>query len=240
MDNKQENSKEKFTKAVWDGKYSPIDVEVDDYNFTGGEVVRPEIFPKANLAAVTIKYDSVFFNVRAIRKLIECSHIIIIMQFDLKRMIAKPCDEDDKGAVQWSRIDKHSKVISRKFLGKGFTAKLFKDMNWDTVAIYKILGTLIKFKDERILVFDLTDAERYLFLAATSEDNPRRTRVAYPAPHWEENWGESYEAFKTPRVKTSEGMSVEIKKSAFPQLPFKEAADSKDVNPQKPMENGTT
>jgi hypothetical protein len=73
-----------------------------------------------------MKYGSVMFNVRAIRKLNECSHIQILMNSEKRLMIAKPCGEDEKDSVQWSKVDKHGKVVPRTVTGKVFTTQLFE------------------------------------------------------------------------------------------------------------------
>jgi hypothetical protein len=101
-----------------------IEYEVDRFDFEGYEVVRKEFFSKAICPAVTIKYGMVNFNIRAIRKMNECSHILILINSEQKRMIAKPCDEDDKDSLQWSKVDKYNKVVPRTITGKMFTALL--------------------------------------------------------------------------------------------------------------------
>jgi len=73
-----------FTKPVKDGIVEYIEREVDRFDYEDYEVVRREFFSKANCPAVTIKYGKVNFNVRAIRKLNECSHIQILINFGKK------------------------------------------------------------------------------------------------------------------------------------------------------------
>ena len=84
--NKTEETKsqEMFTKPVRNGIVEYIEREVDRFDYEDYEVVRREFFSKANCPAVTIKYGKVNFNVRAIRKLNECSHIQILINFGKK------------------------------------------------------------------------------------------------------------------------------------------------------------
>jgi hypothetical protein len=219
--------KEKFTKPVRDGLVEYIEIDVDKFNFDGYEVVRRELFSKVNCPAVTIKYGSVVFNVRAIRKLDECSHIQILINSEKKLIIAKPCDEDDKDSLQWSRIDKHGKVVPRAIKGKAFTAQLFEDMKWDLEATFKMLGTLLKCKNEKMFIFDLNNTEAYSHLSVPSADNPnRRERVPLPMPeHWQGHYGKSYEESKVQIVKTLEDMPEGFVKITIPQLPLKKTAD---------------
>ena len=216
-ENKTEETK--FTKPSKNGEIEFIEYEVDRFDFGGYEVVRREFFSKANCPAVTIKYGKVNFNVRAIRKLDECSHIQILINFDKKRMIAKPCDEDDKDSLQWSRIDKRGKVVPREITGKMFTAQLFKDMNWHLECTFKMLGTLITCKGEKIFVFDLINAERYLSISKPTEDDPkRRERVVFMPKTWEGSYGQSYEESKIPIVETFEGVPDGYVKIQIPPL----------------------
>ena len=139
-----------FTKPDRDGRVSYIEREVDRFDYEGYEVVRREWFSKANCPAVTLKYGSVVFNVRAIRKLNECSHIQILINTEKKLMIAKPCEEDEKDSLQWNKVDKRDKIVPRTITGKIFTAQLYRDMNWNIESTIKVLGTLLKCKDEKI------------------------------------------------------------------------------------------
>jgi len=230
-----------FTKPVKDGKVEYIEREVDRFDYEGFEVVRREWFSKVNCPAVTFKYGSITFNVRAIRKLNECSHIQILMNREKKRMIVKPCDEDDKDSLQWSKVDKRDKVVPRMIRGTVFTAQLYKDMNWNIESTVKVLGTLLKCRDEKIFMFNLVDAEVYLHLSEPFADDPkRRKRVPFMPEHWQGNYGQSYEESKNQIVTTFEGMPEGFVKMTFPQLPFKDAKqDNSNEKVKEDTEDGT-
>lgn len=243
MNTEETRSQEMFTKATRNDLVSYIEREVDRFDYEGYEVVRRELFSKANCPAVTLKYGSVTFNIRAIRKLDECSHIQVLMNSEKKLMIAKPCREDEKDSVQCSKVDKKGKVVPRTVTGKVFTAQLFNDMKWDFNATIKILGTLLKCKDEKIFVFDLVNAEAYLSVSAPSPDNPkRRERVPLMPLHWQGHYGQSYEESKVELVKTFEGVPEGFVKITLPQLPSRKSAEDKnEINESNKgeAENGT-
>ena len=242
-DNAFENKTEEkvFTKPDRDGRISYIEREVDRFDYDGYEVVRREWFSKANCPAVTLKYGSVVFNVRAIRKLNECRHIQILINAEKKLMIAKPCEEDEKDSLQWSKVDKRDKVVPRTITGKVFTAQLFKDMNWNIESTIKVLGTLLKCKDEKIFVFNLTNAEAYLRLAEPFSDDPkRRKRVPFMPEHWQGHYGQSYEDSKNQIVTTFEGVPEGFVKITIPQLPLKETKqDNSTEKLKEATEDGT-
>jgi len=186
-----------FTKPDRDGRISYIEREVDKFDYDGFQVVRREWFSKANCPAVTFKYGSVVINIRAIRKLDECRYIQVLVNAEKKLMIIKPCEEDDNNSLQCSKIDKHRKTVPRTITGKVFTAQLYKDMNWNIESTIKVLGTLLKCKDEKIFVFNLANAEAYLRLAEPFSDDPkRRKRVEFMPKEWHGSYGQSYEESK--------------------------------------------
>jgi len=230
-----------FTKPDLNGMVSYIEREVDRFDYEGYEVVRREWFSKANCPAVTFRYGSVFFNVKAIRKLGECRHIQILMHSEKKLIIAKPCEEDDKDSLQWSKVDRHGKVVSRMIRGKVFTLQLYNDMNWNIESTVKVLGTLLKCKDEKLFVFNLINAEAYLSLAEPCEDDPkRRKRVPFMPEHWQGNYGQPYDECKSQIVTTFEGMPEGFVKITFPQLPFKETKqDNSNEKIKEDTENET-
>ena len=221
-----------FTKPEREGKVEFIEREVDEFNFEGYQVVRREFFSKTNCPAVTFKFGSVIFNVRAIRKLMECKFIQILINPEKKQMIAKPCDENEKDSLQWSRVNKDGKVVSRTISGKVFTAQLFQDMNWKIESTVKVLGTLITCKDERIFIFDLNNAETYLFTAEpNSDETTRRKRIPYAPIHWQGNYGQSYEESKIQMVMTFEGAPEGFVKITIPQLPHRKPPNSQVLKP---------
>jgi hypothetical protein len=223
----ENKTEEKFTKADRGEMVEYIEKEVEKFDFDGFEVVRREWFSKALCPAVTFKYGSVTFNVRAIRKLDECSHIQILMNSEKKLMIAKPCKEDDKDSLQCSKINKQGKTAPRTIRGKVFTAQLYQEMKWNIESTVKVLGTLLTCQNEKIFMFNLINAEAYLRLAEPCEDDPkRRMRVPFMPEHWQGHYGQSYEDSKAPMLTTFEGMEgfVEIK---IPQLPPKKSANDK-------------
>jgi len=234
-------SQDIFTKPVRDGSMiSYIEREVDRFDFDGYEVVRRELFSKANCPAVTLKYGTVNFNVRAIRKLDECSHVQILINSEKKLMIAKPCAEEEKDSVQWSKVDKREKTVTRPIRGKYFTGQLFEEMNWDINSTIKILGTLLKCKNEKIFVFNLVNAEAYISVSAMDPDDPkRRKRVPLMPAHWQGHYGQSYEESKVEVVKTFEGVPEGFVKITLPQASAKKPAAELNDKTNEEASNGT-
>lgn len=243
MQRAEAKPQEMYTKPAQNGIISYIEREVDRFDYDGFEVVRRELFSKALCPAVTMRYGYIMFNLRAIRKLDECSHIQILVNSKEKLMIAKPCLEDEKDSVQWRKINKHEKVESRMINGKYFTAQLFGDMKWNFSATMKSLGTLLTCKGEKIFVFDLSNSEAYISVSAPSPDNPnRRIREPLMPKHWQGHYGQSYEENKMEVVKTFEGVPEGFVKITLPQMPVKKSQANQPQLPEtlnETTQNGT-
>ena len=122
--------------------------------------------------------------------------------------------------------------------GNVFTAQLYKDMNWSIESTIKVLGTLLKCRDEKIFVFNLVNAEAYLHLAEPSADDPkRRKRVPFPPEHWQGNYGQSYEESKSQLVLTFEDVPEGFVKITIPKKPEQNNSNKKL---EGETENGTT
>ena len=235
--------KPKFTKPGRGKNDGGIDREVDRIDYDGFNVARGECFSKKYRPAITFRYGSVLFNIWAVRKFHECSHIIIIINIQKKLLRIKPCDEDDKDSLKWSRVDKTDKVVPRFITGKLFSAQLYKDMGWNIESIVKVLGWFVKDKsrNDYIFEFDLSNAEMYLHLAEAIEDDPkRRRRVAYSPKHWQGNYGQPYDERAKQLTMTFDDSPEGFMKVTIPQLPRKQKdVENLNAKPDKGKKNGS-
>ncbi|MCD8109532.1 MAG: hypothetical protein LUE14_05470 [Clostridiales bacterium] len=132
-----------------------------DFSFDGYQVVRKELFAHLRDPAVVIRRDSVTFNTACIDGLEDVVYINILVNSAKQKVVIRKCGENDKDAIRWC-VAKPDKRKSRKISGKVFTAKLYKDMNWNADCRYKVLGYRISFEGETIYIFDLTETEIFL------------------------------------------------------------------------------
>lgn len=141
---------------------SPMDERAaqleEEFSYDGYQVVRRELFSHLRSPAVTIRTDCVSFNAACIRGLKNVVYIHILINPDTRRMVIKPCEEDDKNALRWCLV--HSdKRDSRIVSSKRFSAMLYNLLQWDENYRYRILGYRIKAEGEQIYVFDLLEPE---------------------------------------------------------------------------------
>jgi hypothetical protein len=131
-----------------------VEHNVDQFDFSGFEVVGREMFSMAGYPSVTFKSGSIVFNVHAIRKYGDYRFIQILVNPDKKSMIVKPCNENKGDAVQWSKEDKNGKIVPKTITNKAFIEALYDVMKWDVKDTFKMFGYMQKYGNEKMFVFD--------------------------------------------------------------------------------------
>ena len=124
------------------------------FSYDGYQVVRKELFAHLRDPAIVIRTDSITFNTACISGLDDVVYVHVMFNSDLKRIVVRGCDENDKDALRWC-IAKPDKRKSRKMSCKPFSELVYNEMGWDSDCRYKILGYRINFEGETLYVFDL-------------------------------------------------------------------------------------
>lgn len=124
------------------------------FSYDGYQVVRKELFARLRDPATVIRKDSITFNTTCISGLEDVVYVHVMFNSDLKRIVVRGCDENDKDALRWC-IAKPDKRKSRKMSCKPFSELVYNEMGWDSDCRYKILGYRINFEGETLYVFDL-------------------------------------------------------------------------------------
>lgn len=146
-------------KAVWDGFCQVLAPLFEGaFSYDGYQVVRKELFAHLRDPAIVIRKDSITFNTACITGLEDVVYVHVMFNSDLKRIVVRGCDENDKDALRWC-IAKPDKRKSRKMTCKPFSELVYKEMGWDTECRYKMLGYRISFEGETLYVFDLLAPE---------------------------------------------------------------------------------
>lgn len=112
----------------------------------------------ASLENIFYQMSSITFNTACIAGLEDVVYVNIMFNSDLKRLVVKGCNENDRDALRWC-IAKPDKRKSRKMSCRLFSELLYKEMDWSGDCRYKILGYRIEFEGEALYVFDLVAAE---------------------------------------------------------------------------------
>ena len=124
------------------------------YSREGYCVIRKELYPHQRDPAMTIRNGNITFNTACINGLENVVYVRFEINEDLKRLVIKPCDENDKHAVRWC-VAKPDKRKTRYIKCPDVTDKIFSLMGWDKKYRYKILAFMIAPEGENFYIFDL-------------------------------------------------------------------------------------
>ena len=97
------------------------------FSYDGYQVVRKELFAHLRDPAIVIRKDSITFNTACITGLEDVVYVHVMFNSDLKRIVVRGCDENDKDALRWC-IAKPDKRKSRKMTCKPFSELVYKEM----------------------------------------------------------------------------------------------------------------
>ena len=144
-------------------------IEDGSFSYEGYEVVRGEFFSHIYEPSVSFKDCRVQFNTAC-----------------LKKMVVLPCEEDTKDGYAW--CTRNGKRKPREIRCKLFFAKLFDLMGWNHNFRYKLLGNIVRYNGEYLLLFDLTATEVYQRTQKEGE-KPKTSRTPIFPEHWKNQFG---------------------------------------------------
>lgn len=170
--------------------YQDVFQEDKEFNFEGYQVVRREFFAHTFEPALTIRGNSIFFNTACIRKCEDIVYVQLLINQEEKRLVIRPCDEDDKDAVRWCIVKGESRR-TRTIKSDIFSGMLYDLMGWDSNYRYKLLGVTFEFQSQSLYLFDLTATEVYMNQSRTVDENGKVTysrKAIYPEA-WKDTFG---------------------------------------------------
>lgn len=150
------------------------------FSYDGYQVVRKELFAHLRDPAIVIRKDSITFNTACIAGLEDVVYVHVMFNSDLKRIVVRGCDENEKDALRWC-IAKQDKRKSRKMSCKLFSELVHKEMGWDNECRYKVLGYRISFEGETLYVFDLLVPEVFYEPQKRKKGTAPQTQDVRPA-----------------------------------------------------------
>lgn len=196
----------------------------EDFSFKGYEVVHGAFFSHLFEPSVKLVKAKVSVNSACLRKLPDTEYVQFLVNRDEKKMVVKPCREDEKDSFRWSSVGKDGKARPRVISCEPFFEKIVNLMGWDAEKRYSIMGKLIRTKTVSIFVFDLKEPESFT----------GRSKASYPEG-WDESFGvEAEEHEKEGLVSFTEDSSVfylekEDKGRPDREVPDKEVPEATEV-----------
>lgn len=199
------------------GSYSEMDSKRQEiqstFSYDGCKIIREELFAHVRNPAVTIRPDGIMFNTACINALDGVKHVHLMINEEMKRLVIRGCNENDKDALRWCTV-KGDQRKPRKMTGRLFSDLLYALMEWDKTNRYKILGYKIEFEGEELFVFDLKVAEIF--------ECSKKVRKAAASPVDGEMGQEtenptkvSRKGYYSPDIANTFGLSIEEHKQAY-------------------------
>ncbi len=162
--------------------------EDTSFSYDGYQVVRGEFFAHLFEPSVTFNREKVSVNVACINKLPEVEYVQFLVNPKEKKLAVRPCSEEVKDSFCWTSKNSQGKRKPRAISCRIFFAKVMNLMGWDPEYRYKILGKLIRAKEDTLFVFDLTGAETYI---KKKEDETCGAKRAFYPEEWRNQFGVS-------------------------------------------------
>ncbi len=113
----------------------------EEFSFAGFQVVRGEFFAHTFEPSITFNGSKLYVNMACLNKLPTVEYVQILVNQFTKKLVIRPCREDEKDSFRWC-----SNTVKRKpkqVICRVFFAKLAEMMQWDCSHRYKLLGKLI-------------------------------------------------------------------------------------------------
>ena len=161
-------------------------ISEEEFSFEGYQVVRGEFFAHTFEPSITFNGGRLYVNMACLNKLPTVEYVQILVNQLTKKLVIRPCREDEKDSFRWG-----SNTVKRKpkqVICRVFFAKLAEMMQWDSSYRYKLMGKLVSANQELLFVFDLFSTEVYQ--RSVSEDGKIHTgrMPVYPA-EWQNQFG---------------------------------------------------
>ena len=171
------------------------DMETDETcDLNHFQVVSSEFLANLREPSFVFNAGKISVNSAAIRALPDASHIQILINSETRRLVVKPCLEQDLFSIPWY-CDRHGKHTPRTITGKLFYMKVCDLMGWEPAFRYKILGKLINANDGNVLLFDLQAAAIYK-REKTDDGKSKTNRTPFYPAEWKSQFGLPYAEHK--------------------------------------------
>ena len=190
----------------------------EQFSYDGYQVVRGEFFAHLFEPSVTFKDDKVSVNAACLNKLPNVDYVQFLVNPEERKLAVKPCTEEMKDSFCWAAKSGQGKRKPKLISCPIFFAKVMNLMRWNATDRHKILGKLIRTKNDMLFVFDLNSAETYKKRNAESKSEGRK---AYYPEDWKNQFGvpvkdhqdltlvsifDDYTVFKIDKSEESEGI----------------------------------
>lgn len=160
-------------------------IQDDSFTLEGFQVVRGEFFAHVFEPCITFADCKVYVNMACIRKLPDYDYVQILVNPNAKKLAVRPCVESEKDSFRWCTATE--KRAPKQITCKIFFAKVFTLMGWNPKDRYKLVGKLIRSKNDLFFVFDMTAPE-----VRERSVNDKGKMVSSKTPSYPADWKDQF------------------------------------------------
>jgi len=165
---------------------------IDDYSEVIAESVervRGEFLSDWRKPKITIAIKTITFNMACVNLFSDSQYITINMDRVKRRLFVEPTTEYDDTSLKFANY-KNGKNVPRTTTITRFGPLLFKLMEWNPIAKYRILMIFREFGDKKVMIFNLADAQEVFSEVMESEDGKmKRNTTLYMPGEWQGRFG---------------------------------------------------
>lgn len=167
------------------------------FDLTGYQVVRGQFLTsRTELPCMTITGEKITFNSFCTHKLIDTTHVQLLLHPTERKIAIRPCTKEDTFSIAW--LSKDQKPLMTKTIScSHFCTALFQIMEWNPDFNYKILGTTIEKGNDQIIIFNLSNGMPSVLISddEDGEEEKRKRRMQVCPEEWGDSFGSEFYEF---------------------------------------------
>lgn len=178
------------------GHVEPYEAENDpEFSYDGFQVTRREYYAHNNEPAISFSDGRLGINAVCLKKAPDVEYVQILVNREKKQLAIRPCTEDDWDSFMWCTRSHKTKSITCRM----FFAMIIDMMGWEPTSRYRVIGKMIRHKDEYLFVFDLSSGQEFRReVVVDTEGKERRKTLRTPIynSEWKGQFGRPMEEHK--------------------------------------------
>lgn len=179
-----------------EARIEPYAAEDDpDFSFDGFQVTRREYYAHVHEPSISFSDGKLSINSACLKKAPDVEYVQILVNREKKKLVIRPCSEEDWDSFMWCTSSHKAKAITCRM----FFAMIIEMMEWDPAHRYKVIGKMIRYKDEYLFVFDLTCGQKFEREMVVDDEGKQRrktSRIPVYSSEWKGQFGRPVEEHK--------------------------------------------
>ena len=168
--------------------------ELSHFNLDGFQVVRGHFLTSRHeCPCLTIGNGRISFNTVCTRKFAGVSFIQLLIHPTERKLAIRPCTAYDMHRIKW-QPDTNKQPLCKLVSSPYFINALYQIMEWNPEYQYHIRGTWLSRGQDRIIIFDLTNAMSSTYVECDDGEGEKK-RVLLCPDEWNYGFGDEFYDF---------------------------------------------